>query len=1036
MTLTLSNSFTTAAQLAASNLQAAVEKGNIIHNDENDTVNYSSCIISNGQKVSYTYAKVLYDYSPREHDELQLEEDDIVRVASQEEKDGWLYGTFETNSLSFNHFLLGESNGVWGYFPKSYVEFLTEEQIKVENIEIPTAIVAFSEPEESKTSDLPKENKSWYSKYMKMPARNDKKSSFKDNGESPVAPQPLAVEQVPLKHSREDSNSLSIPGGDSTLENQRRRSASQSKGLLSLMGKSSVPELLKKDSNATLLSPVKTVSIVGAPAAVKQRWVDVMGGSDAVEKLEMSKKEIQRQEVIYEILTTEKDFVDDLNIIIELYLNGLKKNKLLRQKDLSVIFSNIESILPINQKLLQLIEERFASDKNVVNQLGDIFIQVADYLKIYAMYCSNHPHALVKLQSVRQNKNVAKFLDELIKNTDPSHVDSENLTKALGKIELVVTYVNENGKLMDNVNKMLELQARFLQKINIVDSTRLLLKNGSLDIVTASGEKKKREVYLFNDMLLVAKSHGDDKLKLVTTVPFDMILINSFADNPEKENMIEIIHIGTSKFYLQCDALFTKQQWMKSLSEATESWLQRKQNSGLKKPMPEKSTSAVDVEKIQSPSEEKVISKPLEAISPSTSVIETAVEIVENSNSEALEKSKEFVDSNIKVELAIKKKSSSSTITPTTRLTKPNSLLNLANLSSNENKNDSESIASQIEKPQLPKTIKDNSVNIVPELPKKKNFVKDNLKVDSNSQQLQRRTTVGESASPVSTTYHTSSHVGKLSANPFIIQDQTLLKVPRPPTTNVTKQHVRASTTDAAVSNGNLKSSLENVSSTKINSEKPKTGSVGFDDIKTTEVINLKHLKCSSVDASVMLSSKGSINKGSNAQLLLKSQNNLLSNFSSTGSVNELTEDFDTFNENLSRDLKKSNKKNHVSKRPVQSATITHVVRLAGTSKDYAYVIKVNYVGATNSENTVRHTYDEFFDFHMNLLGHFPEEAGVAPLNGEKKDRIIPELPGQMMFVSENAAQGRMILLQQYVMDVLKLPPKIRRSPLVLNFFN
>jgi hypothetical protein len=99
----------------------------------------------------------------------------------------------------------------------------------------------------------------------------------------------------------------------------------------------------------------------------------------------------------------------------------------------------------------------------------------------------------MKLQTVRQTKSVAKFLDacakspecrnlnlanfllkpvqrickyplllrEVIKYTEEGHVDSENLVKALFKIETVVTIVNEGARQAEGVHKMLELQNRF-----------------------------------------------------------------------------------------------------------------------------------------------------------------------------------------------------------------------------------------------------------------------------------------------------------------------------------------------------------------------------------------------------------------------------------------------------------------------------------------------------------------------------------------------------------------------------------------------
>ncbi len=63
----------------------------------------------------------------------------------------------------------------------------------------------------------------------------------------------------------------------------------------------------------------------------------------------------------------------------------------------------------------------------------------------------------------------------------------------------------------------------------------------------------------------------------------------------------------------------------------------------------------------------------------------------------------------------------------------------------------------------------------------------------------------------------------------------------------------------------------------------------------------------------------------------------------------------------------------------------------------------------------ISHTFDEFFNFHLQLLGHFPEEAGLG-LKEDKTERVLPELPGQMMFVSEAVAKNRRTQLEEYLM--------------------
>lgn len=107
-----------------------------------------------------------------------------------------------------------------------------------------------------------------------------------------------------------------------------------------------------KPEISTVTTPIGTIKDAKARnAAPGQRvlWVDFMGGAEQVAALNLSKQEIKRQEVIYEIICTEADYIHDLEIILELYIRPLQKNKIVRPKDMSIIFSNLEQLIPVNQ---------------------------------------------------------------------------------------------------------------------------------------------------------------------------------------------------------------------------------------------------------------------------------------------------------------------------------------------------------------------------------------------------------------------------------------------------------------------------------------------------------------------------------------------------------------------------------------------------------------------------------------------------------------------------------------------------------------
>jgi hypothetical protein len=166
------------------------------------------------------------------------------------------------------------------------------------------------------------------------------------------------------------------------------------------------------------------------------------------------------------------------------------------------------------------------------------------------------------------------FLRETIKYSSKPHSDNANLVEALLKVETVVAIVNEGARKAEILQKMLDLQGKFSPKLSIFIPSRVLIKNSPIDHLNSSNDRKKRELYLFNDMVLLVKAM-DSKLKSIAMVPFESILVNSLPDTFGKENCFEIVHIGSTKFTLVCDSAYSKEQWLKSLTSTVESWMNK-----------------------------------------------------------------------------------------------------------------------------------------------------------------------------------------------------------------------------------------------------------------------------------------------------------------------------------------------------------------------------------------------------------------------------------------------------------------------------
>jgi hypothetical protein len=108
-----------------------------------------------------------------------------------------------------------------------------------------------------------------------------------------------------------------------------------------------------------------------------------------------------------------------------------------------------------------------------------------------------------------------------------------------------------------------------------------------------------------------------------------------------------------------------------------------------------------------------------------------------------------------------------------------------------------------------------------------------------------------------------------------------------------------------------------------------------------------------------------------------------------------------------------NNKAAAIFRKPIKSVNVEGMHRNSAMmgSKSFAYVVQVVY--QDNGQGQTRKTFDEIFELHLNLMGHFPEEAGVAGFK-TSGNRIIPEIPPQIMYVTEAVALSRIKLIQEY----------------------
>ena len=119
-----------------------------------------------------------------------------------------------------------------------------------------------------------------------------------------------------------------------------------------------------------------------------------------------------------EILETEESYVGNMELVVNHYMSSLTQSKDKRiLTNLPIIFSNIETILPVNQQLLSLLRSRISAFLSTDHQpesneeliLGDIFTKMCPDLKLYSSYGTNYEIAITTYHRELKDKEFPLF---------------------------------------------------------------------------------------------------------------------------------------------------------------------------------------------------------------------------------------------------------------------------------------------------------------------------------------------------------------------------------------------------------------------------------------------------------------------------------------------------------------------------------------------------------------------------------------------------------------------------------------------------
>uniref|UniRef100_A0A673C6V0 Intersectin 2b n=1 Tax=Sphaeramia orbicularis TaxID=375764 RepID=A0A673C6V0_9TELE len=344
----------------------------------------------------------------------------------------------------------------------------------------------------------------------------------------------------------------------------------------------------------------------------------------------LSPQEKKRQGYIHELIQTEERYVEDLQIVLEVFYKPMSESGRLNDEEMAMIFVNWKELLTCNNKLLKAlhVRKKTGGDNMPVQMIGDILAKELAHMQPYIRFCSCQFNGAAILQTRTDNEPDFKtFLKKIatdyrckgmplssfllkpmqritryplhIKNilecTAEGHTDRGPLKEALERAEELCQQVNEGVREKENSDRLEWIQnhvqcdgaAEHLVFNSLTNclGPRKLLHSGKMYKAKSS---KELWAFLFNDFLLLTHaakqftSSGPDKLfsnrnntqlKMYKPPVFLNEVLVKLPDPSSDEPIFHISHIDRV-YILKTDNINERTAWVQKIKATSEEFIE------------------------------------------------------------------------------------------------------------------------------------------------------------------------------------------------------------------------------------------------------------------------------------------------------------------------------------------------------------------------------------------------------------------------------------------------------------------------------
>ncbi|XP_076975002.1 intersectin-1 isoform X4 [Tamandua tetradactyla] len=601
-----------------------------------------SPVLGQGEKVEGLQAQALYPWRAKKDNHLNFNKNDIITVLEQQ--DMWWFG---------------EVQGQKGWFPKSYVKLISgpirkstsmdsgssESPANLKRVASPAAKPTMSGEEiaqviASYTATGPeqltlapgqlilirkKNPGGWWEGELQARGKKRQIGWFPANYVKLLSPGTSKITPTEAPKSAALPAVCQVIGMyDYTAQNDDELAFNKGQ-IINVLNKED-PDWWKGEVNGQVgLFPSNYVKLT-TDMDPSQQWCSDLHLLDM-----LTPTERKRQGYIHELIVTEENYVNDLQLVTEIFQKPLMESELLTEKEVAMIFVNWKELIMCNIKLLKAlrVRKKMSGEKMPVKMIGDILTAQLPHMQPYIRFCSCQLNGAALIQQktdeapdfkefvkrlamdprckgmplssfiLKPMQRVTRYpliIKNILENTPENHPDHSHLKHALEKAEELCSQVNEGVREKENSDRLEWIQAHVqcegLSEQLVFNSVtnclgpRKFLHSGKL-----YKAKSNKELYgfLFNDFLLLTQiikplgSSGTDKVfspksnlqyKMYKTPIFlNEVLVKLPTDPSGDEPIFHISHIDRV-YTLRAESINERTAWVQKIKAASELYIE------------------------------------------------------------------------------------------------------------------------------------------------------------------------------------------------------------------------------------------------------------------------------------------------------------------------------------------------------------------------------------------------------------------------------------------------------------------------------